>query len=407
MGIKKSGDSNNSQLCVAQLVETMTMGGAENLALRTANALAADGHRSHLIIVTEPGILSERIHSGVHVHYLGFWRSSISNPFAFLASLIRGLKLLSSVIEDEGIQVVQTHLPGANFWGLLLELKKACPILATIHNNQEFRYGDRDNKLLAFFRKEAYKQILNRCHGVVAVSEKVKVSLVNDLGVSKAVADKISVVSNGVEIPELLTSEAIREVRGEFKVENGQFLILAAGRFSEQKNFSDLIQVAAILRDRGECFHLIIGGDGEQKTLLQERVLQLGLNEIVSFPGNLNNLNQVMHAANVYVMPSLWEGLPLVLLEAMATGLPGVAYGIPGVDEVLVSGKNGIVVEVGKTEAMADALAELLHNPSLCKEMGIGALDTIKNKFSFSVVIKKLTSLYLSVTVNPPKSRID
>jgi len=157
------------------------MGGAENLAVRIANALAAEGHQSHLIVVTEPDILSERIHPDVHVHYLEFWRSPIRNPFAFLASILRGLRLLKSVIENEKIQVVQTHLPGANFWGLLLELNKVLPVLATIHNNQEFRYGDRDNQLLAFFRKTAYKQILNRCHGTVAVSEKVRNSLILEL----------------------------------------------------------------------------------------------------------------------------------------------------------------------------------------------------------------------------------
>jgi len=399
LGISKSVFLNNKHLCVAQLVETMTMGGAENLAVRIANALAAEGHQSHLIVVTEPDILSERIHPDVHVHYLEFWRSPIRNPFAFLASILRGLRLLKSVIENEKIQVVQTHLPGANFWGLLLELNKVLPVLATIHNNQEFRYGDRDNQLLAFFRKTAYKQILNRCHGTVAVSEKVRNSLIQDLGIEESAASRISVVNNGVEIPQLLSSGEIKKIRTQLNIDEEKPLVLAAGRFSEQKNFGDLIDAAAILRDRGESFQLVIGGDGEQRAVFQDRVRHLELENLVSLPGNLVNLNKVMLAADVYTMSSLWEGLPLVLLEAMATGLPAVAYGIPGVDELIASGENGIVAKVGSPESLADGLAVLLGDPVLREKMGHTGRLMVEKSFSFSHVINELENLYLSVRV--------
>ena len=387
---------NNQTLRVAQLVETMTMGGAENLAVRIANALAREGHESHLIVITEPGILSDRVDPEVKVHYLGFWRSSIRNPLAFLISLRRGQSLLSSLIRAEGIQVLQTHLPGANFWGLLLELKKACPVFATIHNNQEFRYGAHDNPLLSRFRKTAYKQIIGKCHGVIAVSEKVKNSLIDDLGLSPGSKDRISVVANGVEIPVPLPPSIRTDIRKNLAIKDDLPLILAAGRLGDQKNFADLIQAASNLHQRGAAFQLVIAGEGEHRTCLEGQVSQLGLEEVVYLPGNLVNLNQVMLAADIFAMSSLWEGLPLVLLEAMAAGLPAAAYGIPGVEELIHHGENGCLAAPGKPALLADGLATLLDEPARRMEMGgVGRLF-VEEHYNFERVIAELGRLYLT-----------
>ncbi len=171
-------------------------------------------------------------------------------------------------------------------------------------------------------------------------------------------------------------------------------MVLTAGRFGEQKNFGDLVTAAAALKNRGEYFHLVIAGDGDQRPLLQNRVRQLELQDMVSLPGNLVNLDQVMLAADVFIMSSLWEGLPLVLLEAMAAGLPGVAYGIPGIEELIVPGENGVVVPVGNPEALADGLAELLQDPLKRQEMGQAGRRFVEREYGFSQVIDKLVELY-------------
>ncbi|MFN2369679.1 MAG: glycosyltransferase [Candidatus Krumholzibacteriia bacterium] len=166
------GGGSGRPLCVAQFIETMNVGGAEHLAVKVAGALAARGHASHLIVATGPGPLSARIDPAVRTHYLGFVRASVRNPAAFAWSVGRGLRRLGSVIRAEGVEVVQTHLPGANFWGLVLALRGVCGVVATVHNNEEFRYGDDDSRILRSARRAAYGQIVRRC-GVVAVSAAV------------------------------------------------------------------------------------------------------------------------------------------------------------------------------------------------------------------------------------------
>ena len=236
----ESDKKQTPRLRVAQIIESMAVGGAEHLAVKTANHLAAAGHDSHLIVTRGPDVLSARIQPNVKVHYLHYERSSVRNPLAFGVSLRKGVKLIARVVRDEKISVVQTHLPGSNFFGLLLAWKKTCGVLATIHNNQEFHYGDTDNPVLARLRKKAYRKILDSCQGMVAVSEEVRTSLIRELGAGPEAAARISVVTNAVEIPEPLDPSRREALREEMGAGPGQALILAAGRFCEQKNFRDL-----------------------------------------------------------------------------------------------------------------------------------------------------------------------
>jgi len=382
------------RLCVAQLIESMGVGGAEHLAVKIANSLATAGHDSHLIVIWGPDVLSAKIQSGVKVHYLNFERASIRNPLAFVNSLRKGRNLISEVLTREQINVVQTHLPGSNFYGLMLAWKKVCAVLATIHNNQEFNYGDVDNKLLIRFRKMAYRKILTTCQGVVAVSEDVRASLIRDLAAGPEAVEKITVVTNAVEIPQPLDTALRKVIRDELEVGPGQTLILAAGRFCEQKNFGDLVTAANQLKKSGCSFRLIIAGEGEQREDLADMVGRLGLKNEVALPGNLTNLDQVMQAADIFVMSSLWEGLPLVLLEAMAAGLPVVAYGISGIDEVVADGDTGLAVHVGKTDALAGSLKRLADDGELRQRLGSAGENRIRAEFGFPEYVEKLSVLY-------------
>jgi glycosyltransferase involved in cell wall biosynthesis len=372
----------------------MAMGGAEHLAVKTANHLAAAGHDSHLIVTRGPDILSAKIQPDVKVHYLHYERSSVKNPLAFGASLRKGVKLIAGVVREAEIPVVQTHLPGSNFLGLMLAWKRTCGVLATIHNNQEFNYGGHDNPVLTRLRKKAYRKILDTCQGVIAVSEEVRSSLIQDLNAGPEAASRISVVTNAVEIPPPLDQDRCDALRKEAGVEPGQILILAAGRFCEQKNFGDLVTAVSGLKDGGTAFRLVIAGDGEQRSELIGQVERLGLKDEVALPGNLSHLDQLMQAADVFAMSSLWEGLPLVLLEAMAAGLPVVAYAIEGIAEVVAHGVTGLTVPAGDTTALAEGLARMAASEDLRKRMGAAGEDRIRKQYSFEKYVEKLTVLY-------------
>ena len=164
------GERNRGEVSLhtAQLIDTLTMGGAEKLAVQFANEFGAAGHVSHLYVLTTPGPLSPTIKPGVKVRYLHYKRLSIKNPISFLISVLKGLGLISKYLKTDGIQVLQTHLPDQNFWGLLLSWLRRCAVVATVHNNAEFFYGDTDHPLRARLRRWAYGKILTTCRATVA-----------------------------------------------------------------------------------------------------------------------------------------------------------------------------------------------------------------------------------------------
>ena len=380
-------------LGVGQFIETMDMGGAEHLAVQIANALAERGHRSHLIVATGPGPLSGRISPAVRTHYVGFTRASVRKPLAFATSVAGGVRRLGDLVAREHIEVLQTHLPGANYWGLLLAWRRRCGVVATVHNNEEFRYGEHDSRLLRAARRTAYGRIVRSC-GVVAVSAAVKESLVRQLGLDPTQAARITVVPNAVPPPPALDPARRTAVRERFGVAPGEVLFLAAGRFTAQKNFGDLVAAAEMLTADRLPFRLVIGGDGEDRPALVARVAAAGLADRVALPGNLADLDQVMGAADVFVMSSLWEGLPLVLLEAMAAGLPTAAYAIDGVRELVVDRQGGLTVPSGDAAALAGTLATLATDPDLRARLGAHAAGIIRTRFSFAQLVDELESCY-------------
>jgi glycosyltransferase involved in cell wall biosynthesis len=383
---------NGHRLRVAQLIGSMSVGGAENLAVRVAGALAARGHHSHLVVARGPGPLSERISPEVHTHYLHFERESIKRPVAFAASVARGLAQVRRIVRGHDIQVIQTHLPGANFLGLPLELTRICPVVATVHNNQEFNYGDSD-RIRAALRKQAYRWLLRVDHGVVAVSSKVKHSLVAELGVPAHFGERISVVDNGVEIPPAIDPEERQRLRAAEGADDRQLLV-AVGRLTAQKNFADLLRAVARARELGVHARLVIAVEGEERPALEALRAELDLGDEVAMPGIRDDIDQLMQAADLLVMSSLWEGLPLVALEAQAAALPVVAYAIPGTAELVTDGRTGFTAPVGDPLALGERIVDALSDPQRLLSVGEAGRQQVIQRYSFDRTVDDLVAVY-------------
>lgn len=386
--------SGRRRLRVAQLIESLGLGGAEWLAVQIANARFAAGDLAYLYVMTEEGELSARVAPGVHTRYLRYERASIANPLAFASSVARGGRLLSRQIVQDGVEIVQSHLPGANYWGLMLQMRGVCPVIPTIHNNQEFRYGREDQVWRAKLRRRAYVEMLRRCPAVVAVSEGVRASLGADLGLTPVELARVRVIANGVAIPESLDPALAQQVRMKYGIPSGDPLVVSAGRMTEQKNHVLLLEAMLRLRRTGVRCRAIITGDGPLRAFLERRIDELGLADQVVLPGNVRDLTELMQGADVFVLPSLWEGLPLVLLEAMACGLPVVGTRIRGVAEVVEDGVSGLLVEPGDAGAMAQAIVTLLGSAERRAAFGAAGLEIVRREYDFERVAEALGRLY-------------
>ena len=394
-----TGDSrreNHPLPVLAELLTALTMGGAENLAVQIANAHAQHGGQAHLVVLSEPGPLSSRVDSRVKLHYLGYSRASIRNPLRFLVSVVRGFRLLSGVIADNRIEVMQTHLPDANLWGVVLAVFRKCRVYVTIHNNLFF--GDRKrfgiSKLVIGW---AYRLMFRKCDGVIMCSEEVRNSVLEGLDCPLSDRERVHVVTNGVLPPEALAEGERATLRSRWSVGDGDFFLLAAGRFTDAKNFACLVAAVAALKNTGYFPKLVIGGEGPLRSAVIEQIGESGLAGQIQVPGNIPDLLKVMQVADCLALSSRWEGLPLVLLEGMIRGLPVVGTRIKGLMETVREGTDGYLVDVDDPDALAAAIAKLMDDRTSASQMGNAGREHVEEKYSFSRVYRELLEIIAPV----------
>jgi glycosyltransferase involved in cell wall biosynthesis len=233
-----------------------------------------------------------------------------------------------------------------------------------------------------------------RCSAVVACSVEVRHSLCALLGMDPERAAGIVAVPNGIDVPEPLEAAERERVRERHGVPHRSPLVLAAGRLTQQKDFATLIDAAAALRGRLPGVTFIVAGEGELRADLEERIRARGLQEEFRLPGNLLELRDLMQAADLFVLSSRWEGLPLVLLEAMAAALPVVGTRIKGLTDVVEEGRTGLLVPPGDAAALADALADLLGSAERRLLWGRAGRARIAAEFGLDRTVAALDRLY-------------
>jgi glycosyltransferase involved in cell wall biosynthesis len=140
--------------------------------------------------------------------------------------------------------------------------------------------------------------------------------------------------------------------------------------------------------------HLVLAGEGVLRARLQRQVNELDLTSRVHFLGLRGDIPDVLGASDVFTLSSDWEGNPLSMIEAMAAGLPIVSTAVGGVPELLQNGKEGFIVEPGRTEQLSEAMMVLLNNAGLRRAMGTAASTRAKEKFDVTAMVKAYEELY-------------
>jgi len=381
-------------LVVAHLLERLTVGGAEMMAARLAAARAGGGRPTLVYALQRGGALAARLAPAVGLRELDIARASVRRPLAWLASLRDGRRRLLAQLEADRVAVVQTHLPEANFWGLWLALSRRVNVVATVHSNDEFSYGPADAAWRRALRRRAYRLVLGRCHAVVAVSDSVRASLIEDLALGEHLAARILVVPNAVDLPPPLSTQERAALRASLGAGEARPLVVGAGRLSSQKNFRDLVAAAEILRDQGVDALTVIAGTGDEADALAADIARRSLTDRVKLMGVRDDLGLLLQAADLFVSTSLLEGLPLVLLEAMAGGCAVVGYRIAGVADLVEDGWQGRLVEPGRVADLATAIASLLADPQQRQRCGAAGRNLVAERYDLSRAVASLERLY-------------
>jgi glycosyltransferase involved in cell wall biosynthesis len=215
---------------------------------------------------------------------------------------------------------------------------------------------------------------------------------------------KLTVLANGVDLDARSPDPSLRaEVRGKLGIGDG-FLWLSAGRLEPVKDYPTLLRALAIAADRP---HLVIAGDGSLNADLRRLTKAISLQDRVHFLGFRADLRSWMHAADAFVLSSLWEGLPLAVLEAAAACLPCVATDVQGTREAIVDGDTGFLAPAGDTIALRDAMNMMMRlRLSERTAMGQKARSFVEKGFSLNSVLDRWEATYTQLLErNPDRTR--
>ncbi len=293
------------------------------------------------------------------------------------------------LIKKKNIKIVRTHQYHANLYGRLAAFFARVPcIVASVHNVYTI-----DRKL--------HRRIINRflarlTDRIVAVSETVKKDILKYDGLHE---NKVIVIHNGIDTARFSDIDG-KAIRSEFNIPCDVPVIGTIGRLTLQKGIKYLIKATSVIKKRFPRITLFIVGDGPIREELQHYAKTFGLNRHAIFTGFRRDVSSLLAAMDIFVLPSLWEGLPNALLEAMASGKPIITTDIPPIREVINSENVGILIPPKDSTALALSIESLLVNKTFAVSLGNNAKNRAYSNFNIETTVKKYTELFKEILRN-------
>lgn len=296
------------------------------------------------------------------------------------------VKDIYGLIRQRDIAVVRTHQYHANLYGRLAARRAGVPcIIASVHN-----VYTRDKKI--------HRRIINRylarfTDRVVAVSEAVKKDITKYDGLTD---DKIEVICNGVDI-ERFSNLDRDSVRTKLDIEREVPVIGTVGRLTFQKGQKYLLEAVSKLTNKFPGLVLLIVGDGPARDELEHYSETLGIGRNTKFLDVRRDIPELLSVMDIFVLPSLWEGLVNALIEAMAAGKPVIASDIPQIREIINSEDVGLLVPPKNSDAIAQSVELLLNNKETANDLSTAAYERASSAFSIDATVNKYTELFENI----------
>ncbi|MBA3585933.1 MAG: glycosyltransferase [Gemmatimonadetes bacterium] len=202
-------------------------------------------------------------------------------------------------------------------------------------------------------------------------------------------ASKLQVVRNGIDLDRYCRAADPR-LRLLLARDEPRAVVLTVARLDPQKGHEYLLAAAAAIPQAVFVF----AGEGEERPRLERMARALGVADRVRFLGHRSDIPDLLAVCDVFVLPSLYEGLPLAVLEAMAAAKPVVATAVGGTDEAVTNGKSGLLVPPAEPSALADAIRTVLGDPTVARRLGEAGQARARREFSASRMIREVSGVY-------------
>ena len=389
-------------LRVLQVVSDLGVGGAQEV-VSTLSRYLREFECVPIVATLRDGPLRFDLEKlGIDVEVLpGRTRSLAQLPGA-VGELRRLRGDLAALVSRHRVEVIQTHLlRSLDFLVLTLRAEPGVRrVYWTFHNA---KLDLRPDQLPAhpwllrpkrFTYRLLYGVAGRSVDGFIAISEDVKEAVLKDFWVPRR---RVFAIPNGVDTERYGQSVDRRSVRERVDVPADARILIVVAKLMEQKGHAFLLRALPALLERFKDLHVLFVGDGPLRPDLADGIARLQAASRVHLVGNRRDVSDLLAASDLFVLPSLWEGMPMALLEAMASSLPVVATQVSGSAQVVADGESGILVPAADAERLGEAIARLLDDPAEARRLGEAARARVVAAFSARTQAARHAELYRGV----------
>lgn len=289
---------------------------------------------------------------------------------------------LCRIVKDSAFACIHAHGFKAAFVARPVARHCNIPCVVTVHGELAHAQASR----LKFVYCATERALVRWTTQYITVSEWLAREMES---VFKVDGTRIAVIPNGIDLSRYGPSKG-RSVRP------GSLMVGTVARLAPQKGTENFIRAAAILHQHFPRVHYMIAGDGPLRPALERLSRELGIGPSVTFAGYVQNVPELLAGFDVFVLPSVSEGQGITVLEAMAAGCPVVASAVGGLRELVVDGKNGLLVAPGEPAELAEAVKRLLSNPDYARSLAARAGEDVK-RYGLTSTIEKTGLIYRKV----------
>ncbi|MDE2028380.1 MAG: glycosyltransferase [Candidatus Omnitrophica bacterium] len=354
---------------ILHIVNSLECGGLEKMVIHLASACAERGVKSDILCLKTEGALAlEARQKNINVKAL-----NKSEKFSW-----RLILTMSQMIRAGGYDVVHTHNFSPLIYGSMAARLVGVKCLNTRHGSEP---------------TGTYKFIWDLNSRVIAVSEYTKGELLRNNTISE---DKVSVIYNAIPEAEFnsgLDGQLVNPLKKELGLDKAR-IVGIVGRLSPEKDHMTLLKAMKIIVADYKNVCLLVVGDGDQRSCLEQYCIQNRLSDKVRFLGFRKDIPIILRSLDIFALSSLTEGVPLTILEAMASGVPVVATNVGGNGEIIENNVTGLLVPAGDAGAFEKALRRLLEDRDLAGRLAKSAHERVSERYSLNTMIEKYMEVY-------------
>lgn len=367
----------HSPKTIVHLIRQGKIGGGESHVLSLVSRLDPARFRSIVISFTDGPMIDALNTLGVKNYVVP--TTTPFNPFV--------KNKVTSILQNEEVDLVHAHGTRAASNVIRSASEVNVPMVYTVHG---WSFHKDQSKLLFTARNTSERFLVSKANHTICVSEANKAE-----GLSHFPMDRTSVVHNGVDFSRFNPQNNARDrVRLECGIPEGSFCFAYIVRMTVQKDPLNMVRAAAIAAEKDANIHFLMAGDGPLLEPAKKLAQELNVYHRISFPGFRTDVPELLSACDAYALSSLWEGLPIGIIEAMGMEKPCVVSDIEANAELIEDGKHGYLVPMQNAEALAEGLLKLSSDPKTSAAFGKAASIKARKMFDLGLMTKRVERVY-------------